>query len=211
MPMTSERRRDRTLSAGGQAASRPHRRRFLRTALLGGVGLSLLPPALAEEDKPGSDDRPKPGDLFVFAEGDREGEAIAPADIPPGGPQIMAWPMDPATKVVRDGSRLNQVLLLRLDPEELDEATRPRSAEGVVAYSAICAHAGCPVTGWVEDQGVQLLKCFCHNSEYDPRRTASVVFGPASRHLAALPVKIVDGALTVASKFIGSVVPQQQS
>jgi hypothetical protein len=28
--------------------------------------------------------------------------------------------------------------------------------------------------------------------------------------LAALPVKIVDGALTVASKFIGSVVPQQQ-
>src|ERR1700688_3608635 len=126
MPMTSECRRDRTLSAGGQAASRPHRGRFLRTGLLGGVGLSLLPPALAEEDKPGSDDRPKPGDLFVFADGDREGEAIAPADIPPGGPQIMAWPMDPATKVVRDGSRLNQVLLLRLDPEELDEATRPR-------------------------------------------------------------------------------------
>ena len=59
-----------------------------------------------------------------------EGEAIAPADIPPGGPQVMAWPMDPTTKVVRDGSRLNQVLLLRLDPEEFDEDTRPRSAEG---------------------------------------------------------------------------------
>jgi Rieske Fe-S protein len=210
MPMTSERRRDRDSCGCGEGALRPPRRRFLRTALLGGVGLSLLPPALAEEVKPGSEDRPKPGDHFVFAEGDREGEAIAPADIPPGGPQILAWPMDPRTKVVRDGSRLNQVLLLRLDPEEFDEDTRPRSADGVVAYSAICAHAGCPVTGWVEDQGMQVLKCFCHNSEYDPRRNASVVFGPASRHLAALPVKIVDGALTVASKFIGSVVPQQQ-
>jgi Rieske Fe-S protein len=209
MPMTSERKGDRDRRGCRQGALRPPRRLFLRTALLGGVGLSLLPPALAEEDKPGSDERPKPGDRFVFAEGDREGEAIAPADIPPGGPQILAWPMDPATKVVRDGSRLNQVLLLRLDPQELDEDTRPRAADGVVAYSAICAHAGCPVTGWVEDQGIQVLKCFCHNSEYDPRRNASVVFGPAPRHLAALPVKIVDGALTVASKFIGSVVPQQ--
>jgi rieske iron-sulfur protein len=210
MPMTSERGRDGDDRGCGHEAVWPPRRRFLRTALLGGVGLSLLRRGLAEELKPGSEDRPKAGDLFVFAEGDREGEAIAPADIPPGGPQILAWPMDPKTKVVRDGSRLNQVLLLRLDPEELDEDTRPRAAEGVVAYSAICAHAGCPVTGWVEDQGIQVLKCFCHNSEYDPRRTASVVFGPASRHLAALPVRIVDGALIVASKFIGSVVPQQQ-
>jgi len=188
----------------------PPRRAFLRVTLLGGVGLSLLGAASAEEATPGSEKRPAPGDRFVFAEGDREGEVIAPDDIPEGGPPIQAWPIDPKTKVVRDGSRLNQVLLLRFAPTELDDDTRPRSADGVVCYSAICAHAGCPVTGWVEDQGMQLLKCFCHNSEYDPRREAQVVFGPAPRRLAALPVKIVDGALTVASKFIGSVVPQQQ-
>jgi len=209
--MSSAHGRDEDDRRCGHAALRPARRRFLRAALLGGVGLSLLRPALAEELKPGAEDRPKPGDLFVFAEGDRDGEVITPADIPAGGPQVQAWPMDPKTKVVRDGSRLNQVQLLRLDPGEFDEDTLPRTADGIVAYSAICAHAGCPVTGWVEDQGMQVLKCFCHNSEYDPRRTGSVVFGPASRHLAALPVKLVDGALTVASKFIGSVVPQQQS
>ena len=55
-----------------------------------------------------------------------------------------------------------------------------------------------------------MLKCFCHNSEYDPRQNATVVFGPAPRKLAALPVKIADGMLVVASPFIGKVVPQQQ-
>jgi len=138
------------------------------------------------------------------------GETIAPGDVPKGGPQVPAWPMDPSTRVVRDGSRLNQVLLLRLDPSKLDDDTRPRSAEGIVAYSAICSHAGCPVTGWVEEDGVQVLKCFCHNSEYDPHQGARVVFGPAPRHLAALPISIVDGALVAAGKFIGKVVPQQQ-
>ncbi len=179
-------------------------------ALIGGVGLSLLRPAAAQDEKPGSEERPQPGDLFVFAEGDNEGKTIAPQDVPEGGPQIPAWPMDPKTKVVRDGSRLNQVLLLRLDPGKLDEDTRTRSADGIVAYSAICSHAGCPVTGWVETDGIHVLKCFCHNTEYDPRQGARVTFGPAPRHLAALPVNIVDGALVAAGKFIGSVVPQQQ-
>jgi rieske iron-sulfur protein len=185
-------------------------RRALCAALVGGVGLSLLPPALAEDEKPGSEERPQPGDLFVFAEGDRAGETIGPGDVPEGGPPVQAWPMDPQTQVVRDGSRLNQVLLLQLDPAKLDDDTRPRSANGIVAYSAICSHAGCPVTGWVEAEGTQVLKCFCHNSEYDPHQGARVVFGPAPRHLAALPVTIVDGTLVAAGKFIGRVVPQQQ-
>ncbi len=186
-------------------------RRALCAALVGGVGLSLLRPAVAEDEKPGSEERPQPGDLFVFAEGDREGQLIAPGDVPDGGPQIPAWPMDQKTRVVRDGSRLNQVLLLRLDPGKLDDDTRTRSADGIVVYSAICTHAGCPVTGWVEADGIQVLKCFCHNSEFDPRQGARVTFGPAPRHLAALPVNIVDGVLVAAGKFIGSVVPQQQA
>ena len=55
-----------------------------------------------------------------------------------------------------------------------------------------------------------MLKCFCHNSEYDPRQNAKVVFGPAPRHLAALPVKAEGPALVAAGTFIGKVVPQQQ-
>lgn len=191
--------------------ARQPRRRFLQAALAAGVSLRFTGTARGEEEKPGADERPTPGDLLVHAEGDHVGKPVDPADIPLNGGPVQVWPMDPATKVVRDGSRLNQVLLLRLDPASLDEDTQAHSADGIVAFSAICSHAGCPVTGWVIGEGgKQVLKCFCHNSEYDPRQNASVVFGPAPRKLAALPVKIVDGTLVVAGKFIGKVVPQQQ-
>jgi|SRR5947209_17821716 len=56
--------------------------------------------------------------------------------------------MDPVTKVVRDGSLLNQVAWVRLDPSLLSEETRAQAAEGIVAYSAICTHQGCPISMW---------------------------------------------------------------
>jgi rieske iron-sulfur protein len=191
--------------------ARQQRRRFIQAALTAGVILGCGAAARGEDDKPGADERPKPGDLFVHAEGDRHGKTVEPKDIELDGEPLQVWPMDPATKVVRDGSRLNQVLLLRLDPASLDEETHAHSADGIVAFSAICQHAGCPVTGWVVGEtGTRVLKCFCHNSEYDPRQNAAVVFGPAPRKLAALPVKIAGGALVVAHEFIGKVVPPQQ-
>jgi Rieske Fe-S protein len=50
-----------------------------------------------------------------------------------------------------------------------------------------------------------VFKCPCHNSEYDPRQGAQVVFGPAPRRLAALPLALAGGALSVAGGFIGKV------
>jgi len=167
--------------------------------------------AAAEEERPGSDRRPQPRDVLVVAEGEREGELIKPEALKLGDPPLLAWPKDPDRAVIRDGSRLNELLVVRLAPEELDEATRPRAADGIVAYSAVCTHAGCPVTGWMKaSEGEQeVFKCPCHNSEYDPRRAAQVVFGPAPRRLAALPLAIVDGALVVAGTFVGKVGAQQ--
>ena len=189
----------------------PPRRRFLKAALAAGVSLGIAGVAQADDDKPGADDRPKPGDLFVHAEGEHAGKTVELTDIQLNAAPLQVWPMDPASKVVRDGSRLNQVLLLRLDPASCDDDTRAHSADGIVAFSAICSHAGCPVTGWIVGEGgKQVLKCFCHNSEYDPRQNAAVVFGPAPRKLAALPVKVAGGALVVAAPFIGKVVPPQQ-
>ena len=142
-----------------------------------------------------------------MSEGERAGEVIKPDDLKAGGPPVRAWPKDPKTSVVRDGSRLNEILVIKLDPAELDEETRARSVEGVVAYSVICVHAGCPITGWVKaatgDKDV--FKCFCHNSEYDPRQGAQVVFGPATRRLPALPLAMADGSLVVAAAFVGKV------
>jgi Rieske Fe-S protein len=120
---------------------------------------------------------------------------------------VRAWPKDPKTSVIRKGSRLNEILVVKLDSAELDEETRARAADGVVAYSAICVHTGCPISAWVKAASgdKHVFKCFCHNSEYDPRHGAQVVFGPAPRPLPALPLAGEDGSLTVAAAFVGKV------
>ena len=182
------------------------RRRFLGMAIATGACAAALSAAVAE-DQPGSDERPQKADLLVFSEGDRAGDVIRPHDLNLGGPPVLAWPKDPHTGVVRDGSRLNEVLVIKLDPAELDDDTSARSADGIVAYSAICSHAGCPVTAWAkgaaDDKNV--FKCVCHNSEYDPRQSAQVVFGPAPRRLAPLPLDSTGDSLTVAAPFVGKV------
>jgi len=191
------------------------RRSLLLAALAAGAGLAAdgmsSRIAAADDEQPGSDERPQKGDLLVHSEGDQEGKLIKSDDLKLGGPPLHAWPKDPKTSVVRSGSRLNEILMVKLDPAELDEDTRAHAADGIVAYSAICAHAGCPVTDWVkgEDSDKYVFKCPCHNSEYDPREGARVVFGPAPRHLAALPLAVEGGSLTVAAPFIGKVGAQQ--
>jgi rieske iron-sulfur protein len=193
------------------ACQDPMRRALILTALAAGACLGSANSAVAEEDQPGSNERPQKADVLVFSEGERAGQVIKPEDMKVGGPPVRAWPMDPATSVIRKGSRLNEVLVVRLDPAELDEETRARAAGGVVAYSAICVHTGCPVTAWVKAAGgdKDVFKCVCHNSEYDPRQSAQVIFGPAPRRLPALPLAPDDGPLTVAATFIGKVGAQQ--
>jgi rieske iron-sulfur protein len=187
------------------------RRSLIVTALAAGTCLATGRCAGAEEGQPGSDERPQTGDLLVVSEGPQSGQVIKPSDLKPGGPPLHAWPKDSRTSVVRDGSRLNEVLIIKLDPAELDDDTRARFPDGIVAYSAICTHAGCPVTAWVKGEGSDrnVLKCMCHNSEYDPRTSARVVFGPAPRRLAALPLAISGDSLAVAAPFAGKVGVQQ--
>jgi Rieske Fe-S protein len=139
----------------------------------------------------------------VFAYGDRAGRIIVPEDLAVGGPQQLAFPMDPATGVVRDGSMLNQVALVRLDPSQLTEETRPQAAGGVVAYSAVCTHQNCPVSMWHAES--RSLFCSCHASRFDPADRARVVDGPAPRRLAMLPLETVEGGLVVAGEFTGRV------
>ena len=183
------------------------RRTLILTTLIIGACVAVLKSAVADEDQPGSDERPQKADLLVFSEGEHADDVIKPEDLKLGGPPVRAWPKDPKTAVIRKGSRLNEVLIVRLNPADLDDDTRSRSADGIVAYSAICSHAGCPVTAWVKEAAGDndVFKCVCHNSEYDPRQSAQVVFGPAPRRLAALPLATADGSLTVAAMFVGKV------
>ena len=183
------------------------RRRLLEIALATGTCAVAFNAGVAAEEQPGNDERPQKADLLVFSEGERAGQVIRPGDLNLGGPPVRAWPKDPNTDVIRNGSRLNEVLVVKLDPADLDDDTRTRSADGIVAYSGICSHAGCPVTAWVKQAAGEkdVFKCVCHNSEFDPRQGAQVVFGPAPRRLAPLPLATANDSLTVAAPFVGKV------
>jgi nitrite reductase/ring-hydroxylating ferredoxin subunit len=175
--------------------------------LAAGTGASLglaLPPAGAQSD--GARMRPQEGDLLVRS-GSPDLIPLMPQSLSPDGFPMMALPYDPVAKLVRDGSRLNKILLLRLESSGLNEPTAQRAAEGVVAYSAICPHTGCEVVSWHADS--QLLECPCHNSLYDPKAGARVVSGPTPRGLAALPLRLANGNLEVAHPFIGRLGIQQ--
>jgi Rieske Fe-S protein len=176
-----------------------------RAVLKAGIGLGLtsgLTCGLSATQDDQASVRPKEGDLLIRS-GDSNKTPLTPGDIPRGAIQTLAWAMDPADRTVRSGSRLNQLLLLRLDPEKLAPETQSRAADGVVAYTVICTHNGCDVDDWLVDD--QLLSCSCHASIFDPKDGAKVVDGPAPRVLPALPLKVVDGKLVVAKPFTARV------
>ena len=132
---------------------------------------------------------PQPGDVFAAIDD--------PADIPvradsvtAGRPPLLAWPLDPVTGQTRASQRINQVLLLRATV--LGE---PK----LLAFSAICTHAGCLVSGWVAQ--TQHLRCPCHETEYDTTQNGAVMSGPAPLPLPALPVHVRGGLVEVAGPF----------
>ncbi|ROS73019.1 ubiquinol-cytochrome c reductase iron-sulfur subunit [Cellulomonas sp. PhB143] len=90
------------------------------------------------------------------------------------------------------------VLLIRLDPRDLHEADDRKgwSYDGIVAYSKICTHVGCPVA--LYEQQTHHLLCPCHQSTFDVADGAKVVFGPAHRPLPQLPITVDDDGYLVA-------------
>jgi Rieske Fe-S protein len=174
-----------------------------RALLVAGIGLAARASAAQSES---ANDRPREGDLLVKV-GSIEPVPLTPEDLALGAGQVLAWPMDPVGNVVRSGSRLNKVLLVRLDPTVLEPPTGARAADGVVGYSAICPHTGCEVVNWWPDR--QILECPCHNSQYDPKAGGRVIAGPSPRGLAALPLRVADSKLAVARPFIGRLGIQQ--
>jgi rieske iron-sulfur protein len=166
-----------------------------------GLGLTLVPDLAPGQDDPAST-RPREGDLLIRV-GDSTATPLTPDDISPGTAPMLAWPVDPSTNTVRSGSRFNRVLLLKIEPGILNAETKALAAEGVVAYTSICTHAGCDVADWLAEE--QLLYCSCHSSKFDPRHGAQVVDGPAPRSLPALPLRLDARNLAVAGPFTARV------
>jgi ubiquinol-cytochrome c reductase iron-sulfur subunit len=95
------------------------------------------------------------------------------------------------------------VLLVRLKQEDLKEAEDRKdwSYDGIVAYSKICTHVGCPVA--LYEQHTHHLLCPCHQSTFDVTEHCKVVFGPAARPLPQLPITVdAEGYLVAQSDFL---------
>ncbi len=94
------------------------------------------------------------------------------------------------------------VLLMRLDPKDLHVSPERKdwNYQGIVAYSKICTHVGCPVA--LAEQHTHHLLCPCHQSQFDISHEAKVIFGPAKRPLPQLPITVnADGYLVARSDF----------
>ena len=90
------------------------------------------------------------------------------------------------------------VLLIRMNPEDLkvQPGREDWSFDGIVAYSKICTHVGCPVA--LYEQQTHHLLCPCHQSTFDVADGAKVVFGPANRPLPQLPIAVDDEGYIIA-------------
>jgi ubiquinol-cytochrome c reductase iron-sulfur subunit len=90
--------------------------------------------------------------------------------------------------------------LVRLDPSRFSVRPPAGSVAGVVAYSLLCTHAGCPVG--VYEQGTGRMFCPCHQSVFDLLAGARPIAGPAGRPLPGLPITVDgDGYLRATGDF----------
>lgn len=91
-----------------------------------------------------------------------------------------------------------QTLLIRVDPLDLraSPGREAAAAGGLIAYSKLCTHAGCPVGLYEPD--LQQLFCPCHQSLFDVLDGARPLAGPAPRPLPQLPIRVDDAGFVVA-------------
>ena len=92
------------------------------------------------------------------------------------------------------------VIVVRMEPGDLSEETANWSVNGIVAYSKICTHVGCPIS--LYERTTHHVLCPCHQSTFDLADKGKVVFGPAHRKLPQLPIDVdEDGYLIATSDY----------
>jgi ubiquinol-cytochrome c reductase iron-sulfur subunit len=100
------------------------------------------------------------------------------------------------------------IIIVRMDPNsiKIPDSRRDWQVGGILCYSKICTHVGCPISLW--EQQTHHLLCPCHQSTFDLGDSGLVVFGPAARALPQLPITIdADGYLVARDGFAVPVGP----
>ncbi len=129
---------------------------------------------------------------------------IRPEDLPVGG-LIAAIPADlPEVEELEGNFNARgkaAIILVRMEPDEIrSQQGEAWDYQGILAYSKICTHVGCPIA--LYEQRTHHLLCPCHQSTFDLADSGNVVFGPAARRMPQLPIGVdEEGFLVALSDF----------
>jgi ubiquinol-cytochrome c reductase iron-sulfur subunit len=215
--------RETTLAAIDQGISDSGitRRPLIRNTLIGAVALLGLPAILALRDL-----GPLPGtklEKTVWRKGmrvvnDVAGTPIKPEEVEIGQlinsqPEILfethedGEPVYEGTPLLQEKTKASTIVV-RMNPDDITPSKGRENwgVEGILCYSKICTHVGCPISLW--EQQTHHLLCPCHQSTFDLADNGKVVFGPAARALPQLPITVDDeGYLVAQSDFTEPVGP----
>jgi ubiquinol-cytochrome c reductase iron-sulfur subunit len=201
------------------------RRPLVRNSLLGAVGVLIAPAVIMLKDlgptnKDVTESQPYIGaglEHTVWEKGVRVVRDVVGTPIRTGdleiGDLINAEPetifeVDPNGDPLLEGVPLQiakskaAVVVVRMDPDENNPAPGRENwaIDGILCYSKICTHVGCPIS--LYEKKTHHLLCPCHQSTFDLADAAKVVFGPAARPLPQLPLMVdADGYLVAQSDF----------
>jgi ubiquinol-cytochrome c reductase iron-sulfur subunit len=189
-----------TFEAGADLMARRGFLLRLLGAAVAALGLAALFPIRSLGGSPGRtlfETAWKPGARMVTL----EGRPVRPEDMGVGS-VLTVYPEG------HEGSADAQALLIGL--EQGRYRAIPGREEwapgGLVAFSKLCTHAGCPV-GLYQPSSHQLF-CPCHQSVFDVLEGAAPTQGPATRPLPQLPVSLgPDGFLAAGGDFSAPVGP----
>jgi ubiquinol-cytochrome c reductase iron-sulfur subunit len=196
------------------------RRPMIRNSLFASLGLLGLPAIVLLRDL---GPMPHSQRKTVWKKGmrlvnDITGTPIKPSDMQVGqlvnGQPAIVYETDADGEPVLHGTELLQVkskasiIVVRMRPEDIT-ASKGREnwgVDGILCFSKICTHVGCPISLW--EQQTHHLLCPCHQSTFDLGDNGKVIFGPAHRPLPQLPLGVdEEGFLIAMSDFPEIIAP----
>lgn len=202
----------------GIAESGLSRRRMIGSGLAAAVGLSVLPALVLLGDlgpAPTKARRAVTLEKTIWAEGVRLVNDVTYEPIKAAAMEIgQLVNAQPENLKDLHGSQFQQakakssIIIVRMDPNsiKIPDSRKSWQVNGILCYSKICTHVGCPISLW--EQQTHHLLCPCHQSTFDLGDSGVVVFGPAARALPQLPITMdASGYLVARSDFTVPVGP----
>jgi ubiquinol-cytochrome c reductase iron-sulfur subunit len=190
------------VEAAFEAGAEPIERRRLIAAAFGAafalLGIAALFPIRSLGTRPGS--------TLFHTEWRRGRRAVSDAGRPL---RLQDLELNSVVTVFPEGhedSADSQTLLIRLPTGVTAPGPPEWSVSGLVAFSKVCTHAGCPVGLYQAE--TQELFCPCHQSTFSVPDGAKPTFGPATRPLPQLPIGLDgDGYVIALSDYTEPVGP----